>query len=374
MIKNMTDKRIVLRKCEEYDTEAIKRHIAEIYKASGGPDPSGKRILVKPNILSDEDPRKAISTHPVFVEAVILYLQQAGAAVILVGDSPAVHRNGFMPLKSGIADVCERTGATWVNFTRGTQEIKLRRGKIKITSAALDADMIISLPKLKTHELMYLTCAIKNTLGLVPGFTKAKQHALHSDRRKFGRFLVDLNEAITPSFFLVDGIIGMEGPGPGNGMPVKTGVIFGSCNPLATDIIASHITGYNIMDIASTKAALERGLWLSSPEEIEYDGPSVDSVRYEGFRKVPVIKDGNMAFKFVIRRIRPLRRLEKRPVFIQERCIGCKACIKICPVQVLSMDPKVKNRIVIKDSKCIRCFCCHEVCPVNAIEAKKKIF
>jgi uncharacterized protein (DUF362 family)/NAD-dependent dihydropyrimidine dehydrogenase PreA subunit len=368
------DRRVCVRECNVYDVAVIKNHLKEIYFAAGGPDPRGKRILVKPNILTDEDPRKAISTHPAFVEAAIMFLLEAGAAEVLVGDSPAVHRPGFTPVKSGIADVCVRTGATWVNFLRGARDVKLNNGRIRIAEAALSADMIISLPKLKTHELMYLTAAIKNTLGLVPGFNKTAQHALHADRRKFGRFLVDLNEAVTPSFFMIDAITGMEGPGPGNGLPVNLGVIIGSCNPLAADIIASKITGYNIMDISTNKVGLERGKWLASPEEIIYDGPDLESVICKSFRKVPVITDGNMALKFLIRRIRPLRRFEKRPIFNSANCIGCKACVKICPVQVLSVHPENKTRILIRDNKCIRCFCCHEVCPANAIEARIKIF
>jgi uncharacterized protein (DUF362 family)/NAD-dependent dihydropyrimidine dehydrogenase PreA subunit len=368
------DKRVSVRRCDDYNAEKIESLFSEIYLSAGGPDPKGKKVLLKPNILTDDDPRKAISTHPVFVEAAVKFFYNAGASEVLVGDSPAVHKPGFTPQKSGIADVCRHTGATWVNFLQGSKEVKLNRGRIKIARAAFDVDLIISLPKLKTHELMYLTAAIKNTLGLVPGFNKTAQHALHFDRRRFGKFLVDLNEAVTPSFFMIDGITAMEGPGPGNGMPVHTGLIIGSCNPLAADIIASEVTGYKIMDIATNRAALERGLWLKSPAEIDYDGPERESIICRNFRRVPVIPDGNMAIKFIIRRVRPLRRLEKRPIFNSNNCIGCQACVKICPVQVLSVHPKQKTKIIIQDNKCIRCFCCHEVCPANAIEVKKKLF
>jgi uncharacterized protein (DUF362 family)/NAD-dependent dihydropyrimidine dehydrogenase PreA subunit len=368
------DKRVSVRRCDDYNAEKIESLFSEIYFSAGGPDPEGKRVLLKPNILTDDDPRKAISTNPVFIEAAIRFFVRSGASEVLVGDSPAVHKPGFNPEKSGIADVCRRTGATWVNFLHGSKEIKLSRGRIKVARAVLEADLVISLPKLKTHELMYLTAAVKNTLGIVPGFNKAAQHALHYDRKRFGRFLVDLNEAVTPSFFMIDGITAMEGPGPGNGIPVHVGLIIGSCNPLAADIVASEVTGYNVMDISTNKIALERGNWLKSLSEIIYDGPEKETIICRGFRKVPIIPDGNMAMKFLIRRIRPLRRLEKRPIFISEKCIGCKACVKICPVQVLSVHPESKTRIIIRDNKCIRCFCCHEVCPADAIEVKKKIF
>jgi uncharacterized protein (DUF362 family) len=123
-----------------------------------------------------------------------------------------------------------------------------REGKIRIASAVNEVDLVISMPKLKNHELVYFTGAIKNTLGFVPGFSKARQHALHHERLSFASFLVDLSESITPDFFLMDGITGMEGPGPGQGFPVKTEVLLGSANPVALDIIASTIAGYDPMD------------------------------------------------------------------------------------------------------------------------------
>ena len=368
------DKRVSVRQCFEYDLEKIISLIKDIYNSTGGPDPSGKRVLLKPNILTDNDPSKAISTHPVFVEAAIRFLRAAGAAEVMVGDSPAVHRSGFEPVKSGIRDACVRAGATWVSFLRGTRDVRLRKGKIKVAAAVLDADMVISLPKLKTHELVYLTCAVKNTLGVVPGFNKATQHALHPDRRKFGTFLVDLNEAVTPDYFLTDGILAMEGPGPGNGLPVKMNVIIGSTNPLAVDLVATKLTGYAINDIATNRVALERGIWLSSPDEMIYDGPDIESITKHDFKRVHIVRDGSMAAKFLIRRIRPLRRLERRPVFNSSKCTGCRACIKICPPQVLSMNENNRFRVEIRDSKCIRCFCCAEVCPSDAIDIRKKLF
>lgn len=368
------DRRVSARRCSEYKLEEIINHVGEIYRSSGGPDPGGKKILIKPNILSDHDPSKAISTHPVFVEAVIRFFQSSGAAEIMVGDSPAVHQKGFEPVRSGIKDVCIRSGAAWVSFLGKGREVKLNRGRIKIAKPVLDADLLISLPKLKTHELVYLTAAIKNTLGIVPGFNKAAQHALYSDRKRFGKFLVDLNEAVTPDFFIIDGITAMEGPGPGNGIPVKMNVIIGSCNPLAADIIATKITGYSIDDIPTNNAALERGKWLTSPDDIVYDGPDLDLLVKKDFKRVHIVRDGNMAVKFMIRRIRPLRRFERRPLFKSENCTGCMACINICPAGVLSMKSGYENRVMIKDSKCIRCFCCPEVCPSDAIEVRKKLF
>ncbi|HKK43580.1 MAG TPA: DUF362 domain-containing protein [Bacteroidales bacterium] len=365
--------RIAVRKCAKYDVDDIFSIIGEIYERTGGPDVKGKRVLVKPNILTDDDPSKCISTHPAVVEAMIRYLQSGGATV-MVGDSPAVHNRRFRGEKSGIARVCEITGAAWIDFTDNPAEIKLGKGKIKLAAAALEADLIISLPKFKNHELVYLTGAVKNTLGLVPGFNKAKQHALHQDRNEFGEFLVNLCEAVTPDYFLMDAITGMEGPGPGRGFPVDIGLLLGSTNPLALDITASRIAAYDPMIIPTSRIALFRGKWLASVDAIEYEGPEINEIASKDFIRIPVSVTNNISLQFIIKRIRFLRKLERRPVFIHSNCTGCAKCVNICPVNAISPLPGNKTHILLTDNKCIRCYCCSEVCNDNAVEVRRKVF
>jgi uncharacterized protein (DUF362 family)/NAD-dependent dihydropyrimidine dehydrogenase PreA subunit len=365
--------KIAVRQCIAYDLHEVYDLISEIYRITEGPEVKGKRVLVKPNILTDDDPAKCISTHPVVVEAMVRFLQSNGATV-LVGDSPAVHSSRFRGEKSGISRVCEVTGATWVDFMLNPVERKLRKGKIKIASVIDQVDLIISLPKFKNHELVYFTGAIKNTLGLVPGFSKGKQHALHQDRNGFGEFLVDLNEEVTPQYFLMDGIMAMEGPGPGRGFPTQVGLLLGSTNPLILDMIASKVAGYDPMMIPTTRAAFFRKNWLQSEDDIIYDGPNISTIKKEGFLKVPVSHSNNIAFQFIMKRIRFAKKLERRPVFIHDKCTGCQKCVNICPVQAIEPLPSNKKHIVLTDSKCIRCFCCSEVCTDDAVEIKKKIF
>lgn len=364
--------KIAVRKCKEYEVHEVYNIISEIYEKTGGPDVKGKKVLVKPNILTDSDPSKCISTHPVVVEAMVRYLQAKGG-IVLVGDSPAVHNQRFKGEKSGIYKVCEITGAQWVDFMNNPIEKPLKKGKIRIASIIEQVDLIISMPKFKNHELVYFTGAIKNTLGLVPGFSKAKQHALHQNRDKFGEFLVDLNEAVTPEYFMMDGIMGMEGPGPGRGIPVHTGLLLGSTNPLILDIIASRIAGYEPLLIPTSRVAFFRKQWLQSENDIIYDGPDLESIIKKDFRKIPVSNENNIALKFVMNRIKFLRRLERRPVFIHENCTGCQKCVNICPVQAITPHATDKMHIVLTDSKCIRCFCCSEVCTDNAVEIRRKV-
>jgi uncharacterized protein (DUF362 family)/Pyruvate/2-oxoacid:ferredoxin oxidoreductase delta subunit len=365
--------KIAVRKCTEYDLHEIYDIIADIYGKTDGPDVKGKRVLVKPNILTDDDPSKCISTHPVLVEAMVRFLQAKGATVF-VGDSPAVHTQKFRGEKSGIYKVCEVTGAQWVDFMANPIEKSLRKGRIRLAAVADKVDLIISLPKFKNHELVYFTGAIKNTLGLVPGFSKGKQHALHQDRSKFAEFLVDLNEAVLSDYFLMDAIMGMEGPGPGRGLPVHIGLIIGSTNPLALDMTASKIAGYEPLVIPTSRVAFFRKNWIKAEEDIIYDGPELSGIIKKGFKKVPISTTNNIALKFVMGRIKFLKKLERRPDFIHQNCTGCQKCVNICPVHAISPRPGKKTYIQLTDSKCIRCFCCSEVCTDNAVVIRRKVF
>jgi uncharacterized protein (DUF362 family)/NAD-dependent dihydropyrimidine dehydrogenase PreA subunit len=366
--------KISVRSCKEYNMHEVCSMISDIYEKTGGPELNGKSVLLKPNILSDNHPSRCVSTHPVVLEAMIRFCQAAGATV-MVGDSPTVHRKGFRPDISGIMKICENTGVHWVDFTIDPEEKEIRGKKIKVTSWAGKADLIISLPKFKTHELMYFTGAIKNTLGLIPGFNKAMQHGVYMDRNEFGEFLVDLCEAITPDYFLMDGIMGMEGPGPGTkGIPVSVGVLLGSTNPLILDFIASKIAGYNPLAIPTTRSAFFRKKWLRSDEDIEYDGPDLTSLICPGFKKIPVSGNSNSGLRFVLGRTGLARRLERRPVFLHDACTGCRKCVDICPADAIHPLPSNHKHIVLTDRSCIRCFCCVEACTDNAIDVRVKLF
>jgi ferredoxin len=173
----------------------------------------------------------------------------------------------------------------------------------------------------------------------------------------------------------MDGIMGMEGPGPGgNGIPVFVGVLLGSTNPLILDMIASQVAGYDPMVIPTSRTAYFRKKWLNKKEDIIYDGPEVSSLIVKDFKKIPIRGNNNIAMQFIMRRIRFLRKLERRPVFVHENCSGCLKCVNICPVHAIQPLPSKKTYIVLTDSKCIRCFCCSEVCTDNAVDIRKKYF
>ena len=362
---------VICRSCTEYELDRILPVLEEIYSQAQGPELAGKTVLLKPNILSDADPNKAVTTHPVFIEAVIRFLQSRKAGKIFLGDSPAIHTASFKPRKSGILDVCERTGVEWVSFGQNTTSLSLPSGKTPVARIVYDVDYFFSLPKLKTHELMSYTGAIKNSFGLIPYLHKAKQHAFHRNSRSMAAFLVDLNEHITPDFIFMDAITAMEGPGPGNGHPFPLHLLLGSTNPLALDVIATKIIGYNPLHIDTNIEGLKRRKWLTAMEEIIVQGcKPVDEYVRNDFKIIQKVSPLKMSFNMVLRRIPFLRSTERRPVFIKKRCAGCKDCVNICPVEALKINPDNPRKVIFANNICIHCFCCSEVCPHNAIEIK----
>jgi uncharacterized protein (DUF362 family)/Pyruvate/2-oxoacid:ferredoxin oxidoreductase delta subunit len=364
---------VAVRRCFQYNPEEILSHIEWLYAEGNGPDPAGKRILVKPNILSDDGQAKATTTHPVVVEAVIKYLQSRGATV-LVGDSPTIDIRRFTGEISGIRQVTDKCGATWVRFNDRAILRKVGNSEIKITSLVEEVDLLISISKLKNHELMILSGAMKNIFGFVPALNKAMQHLKYPDRYKFGNFFVDLEEAIKPHFHIMDGIIAMEGPGPGNGFPKRVNVLLASVNPLALDIIASQIIGYNPLAIPTNKIALERGILLKDINDIIIRGTDPETIVVRDFKRIAKGGEAGIILKYLKNKILFLRKFDRRPVFDSSLCTGCSKCVKICPPEALHFETGKKNKVLVDDAKCIRCYCCHEVCRESAIEIRIKVF
>ncbi|MBW6458733.1 MAG: DUF362 domain-containing protein, partial [FCB group bacterium] len=130
---------VSVRKVSKYDRMDILRAVAEIYEAAGGPDPRGKKVLLKPNILTDVAPERAVTTHPDVFWACARYFIDRGAEV-LAGDSPGIHNTGFIPKICGIAAVCNELNIPWIDFTKDP----VQRKKFRLAKIINDVDLIVS--------------------------------------------------------------------------------------------------------------------------------------------------------------------------------------------------------------------------------------
>jgi uncharacterized protein (DUF362 family)/Pyruvate/2-oxoacid:ferredoxin oxidoreductase delta subunit len=373
------NKKVGITRCSSYKFDEVFTALKKAVELADGLDVKGKTVLLKPNILSDSAPEKAITTHPVFLEAAIVLVREMGAKRILVGDSPGMQAPGFSGKVSGLGEAAKRNGTEWVDFTKEKIEIPCPEGKaikkFTLAKAVRDADYIISLPKLKTHQLMYYTGAMKNIFGCIPSLAKSPFHARFASREAFAAMLVDLNLAVKPSYAFMDAVVGMEGSGPAAGNPRHAGLIFASSNLLALDAAACMVIGYPPLEIPVNRDALGRRVWLSDFTEIEYPGLSPLDVRIPDFLKIPLKKTTSQFADFLLPR--PIKRLRDSyapgPEINHAACIRCGDCARICGSQAMSFAGEGKERrIAIDYNRCIRCFCCHEICPEKAIDVVRK--
>ncbi len=385
---------VSLVRCTSYDSEDLDRSIAAAIELAGGFDPRGAIVLLKPNLLNANGHERAVTVHPALIAAMVRWLKAAGATRVLVGDSPGWQPQDFVGRKTGAMDAAIAAGGEWADFS-AEAEFELPTGKMarrfRLARPLAEADLLVDLPKLKTHQLMYFTGAVKNLFGLVPGLQKSAFHLRFPERGAFAAMLADLALAALPDFSLMDAVVAMEGPGPNNGKPRELGLIMASRDPLALDWTAADLIGYDpatipylaelLKRMAESEAAREgrsakdrqSPAWIGRADAIEVRGLALDEARPASFALVPILKENDF---FHARMPAWLHRLVRdctvpRPRFDHGKCLRCSGCVRICPAKALSLVPPREGgsgRVEIDYPKCIRCYCCHEICPEDAIE------
>lgn len=329
----------------------------------------GQRVLLKVNLLSRALPERAVTTHPEFVRAVIRQVRAAGGEVT-VGDSPGGPNTpgGIKHVweDSGIGAVCTEEGVPLVLFDDDCVRASAEGGALYQTftlgRAVTETDVLITLPKFKTHGFMMFTGAVKNLFGCIPGLEKAQYHLKVPDRDDFGGMLVDLMLACKPKLALMDAIVGMEGDGPAGGTPRQVGAVLASADSLALDVIASSMAGLDPLEVYTTKAASRRGIGPACADEVEVVGTPWRELAPSGF-KLPAYDPTAKMPAWLGKRMRSWT--TARPVLARKSdCTRCKKCQESCPVGAIVVG---ENGPVFDNSICIRCYCCQELCPPQAI-------
>ena len=329
----------------------------------------GQRVLLKVNLLSRALPERAVTTHPEFVRAVIRAAKAAGG-IVSVGDSPGGPNppGGVKHIweDSGIGAVCADEGVELLLFDddcmRVTNAGGTLYGAFTLGRAVVDADVLITLPKFKTHGFMMFTGAVKNLFGCIPGLEKAQYHLKVPDRDDFGGMLVDLMLACKPKLAIMDAVVGMEGEGPAGGTPRQVGAILASADCVSLDVVASAMAGLNPMEVYSNKAAAKRGLGPSSVDDVHVVGADWHELSPAGF-KLPIKDLSARMPAWLGKRMRAWT--TARPVLERRQdCTRCKKCEQSCPVGAIAVG---NDGPVFDHAVCIRCYCCQELCPPQAI-------
>lgn len=364
--------KVALEKVESYDSAKVKAGLAALLQHLGGIEAfvrPGERVLLKPNMLSAKPPEAAVTTHPAVLRATIELVQSAGG-VALVGDSPGFGTLRSVARRSGMLAVVEATGAELVEFAE-TRAVPSRGQfrRFEVAAAYLDADKIINLPKLKTHEMMTLTCGVKNLFGILVGAAKPAWHLQAGfDRDLFARVLLEIYQLRPPDLTIVDAITAMEGDGPGSGDPCHVGLLLAGVNPVAVDMIAAEIAGIPKKFLFVERQAEKLGLQGSDRSAIDVVGMDLSALQLRPF-KLPPVSDVEFGLpRFIKNRLR--NHLTTRPVQLKSRCVLCGVCVKGCPPEVIKI---VGKKLEFDYRRCIRCFCCRELCPEAALAVRKGV-
>ena len=240
--------------CTSYDPDAVYTAVCRQFELLTGVEryiKSGRRILIKPNLIVPRPPEVPAQTHPEVIYAVARIVKEAGA-VPLVGDSPAWGDTRRCLTSLGIDKRLESLGAEVVQLNQPVR-MKIEGVNVGISRVALEADAIINLPKLKAHQQLGATFAFKNMYGCVCGLAGKEKAWWHFARGKevesFCRMIIGIFHTLNPVISIIDGIVGMEGQGPINGQPRDVGYLVAGTNPTACERVCCDLVGFDPNDL-----------------------------------------------------------------------------------------------------------------------------
>jgi uncharacterized protein (DUF362 family)/Pyruvate/2-oxoacid:ferredoxin oxidoreductase delta subunit len=352
-------------KCKSYNEEEVLEGLRQSIELIGGIEnfvKSGDLVLLKPNLLYGKAPEKAVTTHPSIVKGMIQIIREAGG-IPFIGDSPSIGSLTRAAEKAGIKRVADENKCPLMEFDKPIFPPK-GEGRffkqLEIDQRVLEADVVINLPKWKTHGMMLLTLGVKNLFGCIPGPRKALWHLkAGEDRKLFAQMLIDLYQIIQSSLTILDGIVGMEGNGPGRGDPIQLGLILASRDPLSLDQVVCDLLRIPRKSLMTNQVAFEKGM---GRDGIEVVGERLEEIRIPRFKLPPPSQPDWDLPRFLQKALK--NALTSKPVIEEKVCNACNRCVEICPPKVLD---RKERRLVFDYGKCIRCFCCQEVCPEGAI-------
>ena len=344
--------------------ESVEDAVREAVRLLGGIETfvePGESFLVKPNLFTVKSAEKGATSDPRVLMTITELIKEAGARPV-VGECPATGsyaRPEVVFDGLGIRKLCDEAGVE-INLLDREEPVRVENTDGEVLKEvwfprfALECAGIVNVPKLKTHVLTSLTCAVKNLFGLQQGGTKAHHHVrTGNDSERFSHLLVDIYQAIRGQVRLnvVDAVVAMEGEGPNTGDPVDLGVIIAGGDAVAVDLVGAALMGWEPLEVGTNFLSAERGLGPSSLEEVEVVGTPISEVA-RPLKKPQTHQDGQMFLDV------------RMPIKCDPaECTSCGICAEVCPGDAITLAGLPE----FQDEKCIQCFCCIELCPNGAL-------
>lgn len=328
-------------------------------------DLRGKKVLLKPNVLRATPAEDAITTNPAMLRAVVEKVTSMAPASLVVGDNPGLVNYGANEECFRVTGLQEACQGHYRNIGDDSRKVAFNPAfmpTVSVSSAVLDADVVISLPKFKTHGLTVMTGAIKNSYGILPGAQKARLHKAAGGPERFHELVVEVFQLRVPDFFILDAVVGMEGNGPASPDLRDIGLVLASDNAVAMDAVIATMMGCDPGRLRFLQKARELGLGDYDLTGIEVIGelrPLPD------FKLPPLGGEAAVNNQAVQDMIHAQTILTPHPD--PDLCTGCGTCVEQCPVSALTMDDLLPQ---VEAGTCITCFCCQEMCPEKAMSLR----
>lgn len=370
----------IIKVADHSNSEAVADGIRRSVQLLGGIEKiveKGDRVVVKPNLESAREARTAATTSMIFIDTAVEMTKELGA-VPIVAEGPFMNYNAEAVFQvTGVKRLCGRLGVQFVNLNVAeTVEVEVPGGKahkkLRLPRVVLEADKLINLPKLKTHHLTTITCAMKNLKGVLPGQDKQLSHI-----RGIHQAIVDINKIVRSDLVIVDGLLAMEGMGPTFGGVVELGVVAAGTNEIAVDSVCAEIMGMDPLHIPHLKLACQD--FSFDPSAIEVVGTSVKEAQ-RSF-KIPrerisyriALRSAHILDRYIYRSLSGGNTIFPRlsglfgahPKIDADPCTRCNLCEKSCPVGAIDLTKKK-----IDATKCVDCLICLELCPNKAVIVK----
>jgi uncharacterized protein (DUF362 family)/NAD-dependent dihydropyrimidine dehydrogenase PreA subunit len=333
----------------------------------------GKRVAVKINALKSCDPdQQAMVTHYRMIQAVVDKLETLNPAEILVGDSVGTESYGNSEKIFTNSRLKEGAGKYYRNFNKNLQVVELERPfkrKVAVLKDVMDADVYISVPKMKTHGLTRISGSVKNNYGLLTGAQKSWYHYYSVDPEVFARIVVEMYRLRKPDLVIMDAILAMEGYGPASPETRWVNKVLAATDGVALDTVQTQIVGFQFEDVPYLRLCREMNLGETDINKIEIVGDASPIVEYH--RPTPPncsysykagVGSGTTSIDFYRDRV------AYRSVITPEKCRysqGCRDCIKMCPSGSLMEGP---SGPAVEPANCFICSACKEACNFGALE------
>jgi uncharacterized protein (DUF362 family) len=325
-------------------------------------DIRGRKVLIKPNVLRASQAAEGIATHPAVLAAVVDKVESLKPADLIVGDNPglfsyganeaAFEQTGLMAAARGYYRNIGNHAVT-VPFDAQYME------RVGVSRAVAEADIVISLPKFKTHGLTVMTGAVKNSYGILPGAQKARLHKIAGSPARFHDLVVEVFKLRVPDLFIMDAVVGMEGNGPASKDLREIGLILAADNAVALDAVVAAMMGLEPGRLPFLRKAADAGLGSWRMDDIQLDG---DLVPLKDFKLPPLggeaVQDNTAVQEMMASKIQLL------PQADPDGCTACRTCVEQCPAEALFMVDDLPR---VDPEKCVTCFCCQEICPEQAM-------